>query len=162
MQIYDAAELQHCVASEFNGYGVCDVLAIDNLDAIVGQREWEALFYQVINRCRDGDYRFLFALSDKPDDLNTCLNDFRSRLQWGLLLQLPSGGEAEIRTILRRRATLLGIELSADVISYLLNHYPRDLAAQMAILRQLDETSLARQRKITIPLVKTALRNHPG
>lgn len=162
MQIYDAAELQHCAASEFNGYGTCDVLAIDNLDVIVGQREWEALFYQVINRCRDGDYRFLFALSDKPDDLKTCLNDFRSRLQWGLLLQLPSGGETEIRTILRCRAALLGIDLSADVISYLLTHYPRDLAAQMAILRQLDETSLSHQRKVTIPLVKTALGNRAG
>jgi DnaA family protein len=157
LQIYDAVQLQHCAASEFEGYGDCDVLAIDNLDAIAGNPEWEAFFYQVINRCRDGDYRFLFALTDKPDDLRTRLDDFRSRLQWGLMLQLPSGGDAEIREILRRRAGLLGIELPVEVISYLMTHYPRDLSAQMAILRRLDETSLSHQRKVTIPLVKTAL-----
>lgn len=157
LQIYDAAQLQYCGVSEFDGYSDCDVLAIDNLDAIAGNREWEAFFYQVINRCRDGDYRFLFALTDKPDDLQTRLNDFRSRMQWGLMFQLPSAGDAEIREILRRRASLLGIELSAEVISYLMTHYPRDLSAQMAILRRLDETSLSHQRKITIPLVKTAL-----
>jgi DnaA family protein len=157
LQIYDAAQLQYCTVSEFDGYSDCDVLAIDNLDAIAGNPEWEAFFYQVINRCRDGDYRFLYAMTDKPDDLHTRLNDFRSRLQWGLMLQLPSGGDAEIREILRRRASLLGIELSAEVISYLMSHYPRDLSAQMAILRRLDETSLSHQRKITIPLVKTAL-----
>ena len=157
LQIYDAAQLRHCAAAEFEGYSDCDVLAIDNLDAIAGNPQWEAFFYQVINRCRDGDYRFLFALTDKPDDLQTRLNDFRSRLQWGLMLQLPSGGDAEIREILRRRASLLGIELSAEVIAYLMTHYPRDLSAQMAILRQLDETSLSHQRRITIPLIKTAL-----
>jgi DnaA family protein len=157
LQTYDAAQLQYCAVSEFDGYSDCDVLAIDNLDAIAGNPEWEAIFYQVINRCRDGDFRFLFALTDKPDDLKTRLNDFRSRLQWGLMLQLPSSGDAEIGEILRRRARLLGIELSTEVISYLMTHHPRDLSAQMAILRQLDATSLLHQRKITIPLVKTAL-----
>ena len=162
MQIYDAAQLRHCAASEFEGYADCEVLAIDNLDAIAGYPEWEAFFYQVINRCRDGDFRFLFALSNKPDDVPARLNDFRSRLQWGLMLQLPSSGDTEIREILRRRAGLLGFELPDDVISYLMRHYARDLSAQMAILRRLDETSLSHQRKITIPLVKTALLENPG
>lgn len=162
MQIYDAAQLRQCSASEFDGYGDCDVLAIDNLDAIAGSSEWEAFFYQAINRCREGDFRFLFALTRKPEDVPASLNDFRSRLQWGLMLQLPSSGEGEIRQILRYRAGLLGFELSDEVISYLMRHYARDLAAQMAILRRLDETSLSHQRKITIPLVKTALLEMPG
>ncbi len=161
-QIYDAVQLQHCAASAFDGYSDCDVLAIDNLDAIADSPEWEAFFYQVINRCRDGEFRFLFALSDKPENLPIRLNDFRSRLQWGLMLQLPSSGDAEIREIMRRRASLLGIELSTEVIAYLMTHHPRDLSAQMSILRQLDQTSLSQQRKITIPLVKTALRERAG
>jgi DnaA family protein len=59
---------------------------------------------------------------------------------------------------MRRRSRLLGIELSSEVIAYLMTHHPRDLSAQMGILRQLDQASLSQQRKITIPLVKTALR----
>ena len=157
LQIYDGAQLRHCAASEFDGFSECDVLAIDNLDAIAGDAEWEAFFYRVINRCRDGELRFLFAMSVRPDDLQTRLDDFRSRLQWGLMLQLPVSGDAEIREILRHRAGLLGIGLSDEVISYLMTHYARDLTAQMSILRQLDETSLSHQRKITIPLIKTAL-----
>ncbi len=162
MQIYDAEQLRHCDASAFDGYSDCDLLAVDNLDAIAGDAEWEAFFYQVMNRCRDGDLRFLFAMKVKPDDLSARLDDFRSRLQWGLLLQLPSQGEVEIRNILAQRARLLGIDLSQEVIGYLMTHYSRDLSAQMAILRQLDETSLSHQRRITIPLIKTALQDRPG
>ena len=157
LQIYDGAQLCHCDADEFEGFSHCDVLAIDNLDAIAGSAAWEACFYQVINRCREGEFRLLFSLTDKPAALTTKLDDFRSRLQWGLLLELPQVGDSEIRQILRRRAQLLGINLSDEVISYLMNHHARDLGEQIGILRRLDEISLSQQRRVTIPLVKQAL-----
>ena len=157
LQIYDAKQLLQCDATEFEGFSLCDVLAIDNLDAIAGNAEWEACFYQVINRCRDGDYRFVFAMSHRPENLETTLDDFRSRLQWGLMLQLPSSDDIEIRQILRKRAQLIGIELAEDVLSYLMTHHARNLATQMAILRRLDGASLSQQRKVTIPLIKQAL-----
>ncbi len=160
LQIYDAAQLLQCDASAFEGFANCDVLAVDNLDAIAGNPEWEACFYQVINRCRDGEFRFLFAMSVKPDELATSLDDFQSRLQWGLMLQLPDSSELEIREILRKRARLNGIVLTDDVISYLMTHYARNLSAQMEILRRLDGASLSQQRKVTIPLVKQALLEH--
>lgn len=160
LQIYDALQLLQCDASAFEGFANCDVLAVDNLDAIAGNPEWEACFYQVINRCRDGEFRFLFAMSVKPDELATSLDDFQSRLQWGLMLQLPDSSDLEIREILRKRARLNGIVLTDDVISYLMTHYDRNLSAQMEILRRLDGASLSQQRKVTIPLVKQALLEH--
>ncbi|MCP4981244.1 MAG: DnaA regulatory inactivator Hda [Gammaproteobacteria bacterium] len=157
LQIYDATQLRQCDASEFEGFNQCDVLAIDNLDAIAGDQQWEARFYQVINQCREGDLRFLFALTDKPDDLVTRLDDFRSRLQWGLMLQLPSSSETEIAEILRKRAHLIGIDLSDEVLAYLLTHHARNLGTQMGILRHLDGASLSQQRRVTIPLIKQVL-----
>ena len=157
MQIYDGAELCRYDAAGFEVDSGCDVLAIDNLDAIAGDFGWETFFYRIVNRCRGGELRFLFAMRVKPGELATQLPDFRSRLQWGLMLQLPGSGDEETREILGARARLLGIRLSDEVLAYLMTHYPRDLAAQMAILRRLDETSLLQQRKVTIPLIKTAL-----
>jgi DnaA family protein len=161
LQIYDAAQLLHCDPAEFDGYDRCDVLAVDNLDALAGNPGWETFFYRVVNRCRDGDYRFIFAMAERPQGLRTCLDDFRSRLQWGLLLQLPGSGDKEIREILRRRASLLGFELSDEVIAYLMTHYARNLASQMSILQRLDGISLSQQRRVTIPLVKQALLDRP-
>ena len=158
LQIYDGLQLRHCAAEAFEGFEHCDVLAVDNLDALAGDASWEACFYQVINRCRDGDFRLLFSLSARPQALATRLEDFRSRLQWGLLLRLPDSDDTEICQILRRRAHLLGIELSDEVVAYLMNHHDRDLGAQIDILRRLDGISLTQQRRVTIPLVKQALR----
>ena len=157
LQIYDGAQLRECDAGEFEGFSHCDVLVIDNLDALAGHLAWEACFYQVINRSRDGEFRLLFSMTDKPDALATRLDDFRSRLQWGLMLQLPRSGDPEVRQILRRRAGLLGIELSDEVVSYLMTHHARDLNEQIGLLRHLDRLSLSQQRRVTIPLIKQAL-----
>ncbi len=161
LQIYDAAQLIESDAMHFEGFEQCDVLAIDNLDAIAGIGVWEERFYQVMNRCRQGEFRFIFSLSVRPQQLDCKLDDFRSRLFWGLLLQLPDNSEDDIRVIMQRRAALLGIDLSNDVISYLLNHHSRNLGSQMQILRLLDSASLLRQRRVTIPLVKQALAEQP-
>ncbi len=162
LQIYDGLQLRHCDAAGFEEFSHCDVLVIDNLDALAGDFAWETCFYQVINRCRDGEHRFVFSMTLKPDGLQTLLDDFRSRLQWGLLLQLPESCDVDIRRILRRRAELLGIDLSEEVVSYLMTHQARNLSAQIDILRRLDGLSLSQQRRVTIPLVKQALRERAG
>jgi DnaA family protein len=158
MQIYDGLQLANSDASEFEGFSHCEVLAIDNLDAIAGIGAWEERFYQAINQCRQGDFRFIYSLSQSPQYLKCQLHDFQSRLLWGLLLQLPESNENDISIIINKRARLLGLELPAEVISYLLTHHSRNLAAQMEILRTLDDASLIEQRKVTIPLVKQALQ----
>ena len=157
LHLYDARQLAEGDAGDFEGFSHCDVLAIDNLDSIAGDSEWEQRFYQTINNCRQGNFRFIFSLSLNPQYLDCHLADFRSRLCWGLLLQLPDSNEDDIRHIMRRRAHMLGMELSSEVISYLLNHHSRNLSSQMEILRRLDGVSLMRQRRVTIPLVKQAL-----
>ncbi|MFT5218544.1 MAG: DnaA family protein [Planctomycetota bacterium] len=160
-QIYDGRQLMGCDAAELEGFDRCELLAIDNLDALAGNIEWEKCFYQIINQCRAGQLRFLYSLSIAPQNLNCALEDFRSRLQWGLLLTLPETDDERLRLVLSQRATMLGIDYSKEVMNYLLSHYPRDLSVQMSILQQLDTVSLIRQRKVTVPLVKQALQVMP-
>ncbi|MCG8434096.1 MAG: DnaA/Hda family protein [Gammaproteobacteria bacterium] len=161
LQLYDADQLVECSAEDFDDFSRCDVLAVDNLDVLIGDQAWESRFYQIINRCQQGEFRFIYSLSRKVEDLEIRLPDLRSRLQWGLMLQLPESNDSELRQIMQHRARLLGIELSAEVLSYLLTHHSRNLASQMAILQTLDGVSLSQKRKVTIPLIKQAL-NEPG
>ena len=48
--------------------------------------------------------------------------------------------------------------LGEDVIAYLLARLPRDFASLAAVLDLLDEHSLARQRPVTVPLLREALQ----
>ncbi|MGW8310551.1 MAG: HdaA/DnaA family protein, partial [Thiogranum sp.] len=55
------------------------------------------------------------------------------------------------------RAEQRGFELPEDTGRYLLRRLPRDLPALMKLLERLDTASLAAQRKLTVPFVKSVL-----
>ncbi len=156
-QLYDARQFVGFDPEQIGDFDDNAILAVDNLDAVCGNRSWEEKFYRIINQCRDQDHRLLFTLSEKPQNLTCSLADFQSRLSWGLLLELPQYEDDDIRRIVARRAHLLGIELSKEVLSYLLTHYSRRLADQMEILRMLDAASLSAKKKVSISLVKQVL-----
>ena len=153
-QLYDACHLSELEPSCLEDFNDDAILAIDNLDAICGDRDWESTFYHLINLCHQRKLRLLASLACKPQDLDCVLADFQSRLSWGLLLELSPPAEADIEYIIRQRALLLGHELTTEVIGYLARHYSRGLASQLEILRKLDTASLSAKKKITIPLIK--------
>ncbi len=155
--LFDAAQLMDASAEGFCDFPVGAVLAVDNLDLLAGNRDWEAGFYQIINRVQQGELRFLFSLSRRPRDIGFRLPDLKSRLGGGLLIALPSPDDATVEYILRERARLLGLGLGDKALRFLLSRYSRRLKDQMEALRQLDEAALSQKRRITIPLIREVL-----
>jgi DnaA family protein len=115
----------------------------------------QALF-MAINAARDGEPKVLAAGSDAPGGL-ALREDLRTRLAWGLVYHLDPLSDAEKADYLRSEGVRRGIPLSAEVIAYVLNHLPRDFASLAAVLDVLDRHALARQRPLTVPLVRDAL-----
>lgn len=152
--LFDASQLLEVDAGSFSEFPFGSVLGIDNLDLLAGNREWEELFYQLINRVKAGEVRFVFSLSRNPRDIGFRLPDLKSRLMWGLLIALQSPDEEQLPGVIKARAKLLGLKLGDNVLNYLLTHYSRNLSEQMALLYRLDQVALVRQRKITIPLIR--------
>ena len=156
-QLYDAEQLRELEADAFDGWQQADLLAVDNIDAIAGQIDWETQFYQVMNAVRDGGPAFLFSLSGQPKALTTRLADFHSRLLWGLQFKLESLDDDMLARILISRADAMGMSLKQEVCNYLLTHVSRRLIDQMAILQKLEQVTLAEKRRISIPLVKQVI-----
>jgi DnaA-homolog protein len=127
---------------------------VDTLDAAAQQ----ALFI-AINAARDGGPAVLAAGSEPPAGLGL-REDLRTRLGWGLVYQLKPLADAEKALYLRAEAARRGLRLTDEVLWYLLNHLPRDLASLHAVLDRLDRHSLARRRALTLPLVREALSNN--
>jgi DnaA-homolog protein len=117
----------------------------------------QALFI-AINAARDGGAPVLAAGNAPPVQL-ALREDLRTRLGWGLVYQLKPLTDPEKALHLRSEAARRGLRLADEVVWYLLNHLPRDLASLNAVLDRLDRHSLARQRPVTLPLVREVLSN---
>ena len=139
------------------GVETLSLVALDDIDAVLGQEAWELALFGLYNRAREWGCRLLIAARGAPRTLDVRLADLRSRLSWGGVYQLPLATDAEKCAILIFRAERRGLELSDDVAIYIVNRSQRDLAQLLELLDRLDRASLAQQRPLSIPFVKQTL-----
>lgn len=139
-----------------------DLVAVDEVGAVAGESAWEQALFHLFNRLRDGGRSLLLAGAAPPAALPLRLEDLKTRLGWGLVLQLRVLDDDAKRAALMLRAHCRGFDLPGEVAAYLLQRCPRDLHSLFGLLDRLDRASLAAQRRITVPFVRALLDAPPG
>ena len=134
-----------------------DVLALDGLEAIAGNRDDEVALFDFHNRARSVGLNVLYSAREIPDALGLCLPDLRSRLSQCARLVLPAMEDQVRAAVLRDRAQRRGLVLEEAAIDWLLTRTDRDLSRLLMLLDRLDRESLAARRRITVPFLKQVL-----
>lgn len=134
-----------------------DLVAIDDLECVVGRKRWEEGLFHAFNRLRDAGKRLVIAANASPRQLPVLLPDLASRLTWGMTFHMQPLDDDGRLAALRLRAEVRGMELPDDVARYILHRGPRQLSELCRALDTLDRASLSAKRKLTIPFVKQAL-----
>lgn len=134
-----------------------DVVALDGLEAIAGQREDEVALFDFHNRARSAGTAVLYTARDVPDAIGLSLPDLRSRLSQCTRIVLSPLDDDGRREVLRDRAQRRGLVLEDAALDWLLTRTERDLGRLVALLDQLDRASLAAQRRITVPFLRSVL-----
>lgn len=142
-------------AHAIRGFGGSDLLAIDDLDAIAGDRDAEHALFDLYNRCRAEHSTLLFAAGMPASQLGITLPDLVSRLSACTQVLLKPLDEVERRALLRDRARERGIELDDAALDWLFTRRKRDLATLFDLLDRIDRASLAAKRRVTVPFLRT-------
>ena len=141
----------------FEGLESLNLICIDDIHMIAGKPLWEEAFFHAYNRIHDVGGCLVVTANRMPKTLGLVLPDVVSRLSWGIVLLLQSLSDDEKLKILIMRAERRGMLLTEDVGKFILTHCPRHMSTLFAALDALDKMSLAAQRKLTIPFVKSVL-----
>ena len=134
-----------------------DLVAIDGLEAIDGEREDEVALFDLHNRVRADGIGLLYAAEAAPAELGFVLPDLVSRLAQCHRIALSPLDDDGRREVLRLRARHRGVAFDDAAIEWLLRRAGRDLAGLTALLDRLDRASLAAQRRITVPFLREVL-----
>lgn len=136
------------------GFEQSDLLCIDDVHCIAGHRDWQEALFHFINELRSANKHLICAASLPPNEIDIQLEDLRSRLNWGPVLQIKNLNDNDKLSALQLRAQARGYDLPENVAHYLLNNFARDLPGLFERLDQLEIVSLQQQRKMTLPFVK--------
>ena len=149
------AEISNQSTDMFDGLEQISLICLDDIETWLIDDVWETALFNLINRVRENNNCLMMASAHPPEIAFVKLPDLRSRLSWGPVFQLRSLADKEKYQALRYRAKQNGLELPENVADYLMQRYPRDMFGLFERLAVLDKASMAMQRRLTIPLVKS-------
>ena len=133
------------------------LVCIDDIDKISGHADWEEQLFHLFNRIRANGNRLIISANVPPSQLKIKLPDLKSRLSWGIVYQLNALNDEQKLAALKLRAQGRGLDLDLPVGKFLLRRCPRNMSQLFETLEQLDQASLAKQRRLTIPFIKEVL-----
>lgn len=151
------AQLHSYGVEILQGLAKLALVAIDDIQLVVGQAEWERALFSLINEVRSSQTRLLIAANANIADMNWQLADLSSRLAWGPIFEVRELVDEDKLLLLQQRAEQRGLQMPDEVATYLLSRYPRDMRSLSELFATLDRASLAEQRRLTIPFVKSVL-----
>jgi len=136
-----------------------DLVCIDDLDAIASLTEWQEALFHCFNRLQHSACKLLVSASSNPVNIPLSLADLRSRMSTALVYQLDALDDEQKQQALTLQAASRGLDLSDELVHYLLRHYSRDMGELIELLLKLDKASLAEKRRLTIPFVRQTIES---
>ena len=132
-----------------------DGLVLDRADQWLGHDVPEAALFSWWKRKQNG--LILMSRSSPRVDNLIRLPDLASRSLAALVLPLDGLGDEGCHRLFECQLQVRHLQLTADVIRFLIPRLPRNPAKLMDLIYAIDEESLRDQRKVTIPWLSKLL-----
>ena len=136
-----------------------NLVCIDDLEFIAGDREWEKAIFNLINNCLLSKCKIVFCSNINPSLLIFKLDDLLSRIQKINQMEVHPVKSENLYEAIKFFVDLRSINIGNKEISYLINHSRRSMGDLVTNINQLDKLSMQLKRKITIPLIKKVTEN---
>ena len=144
-------------ALALTGYGEFDTVSVDDLEHWLGGRESELALLELHNQLASRNARLVVTARLSPVEIDFALADLASRLRAAACYRVAPLDDDDRAALLAEAARRRSLELTPEVVRYLLARADRDQRELLRLLDNLDALSLAAKRRITVPFVKEAL-----
>jgi DnaA family protein len=150
------------VPEMLGGLADAELLCIDDVDSVAGAPVWEEALFHLYNRAEQAGCPVVFSARTAPRTPAWLLPDLVSRLTAAVVWRLRPLPDDQRREVLQLHARDRGFVLGDEVTGYILRRLPRDMASLSEFLERLDRSSLAAQRRVTVPFVRALLEEGDG
>ena len=149
-----AQQASECLA----GLESVSLLCVDDLDQLIVNLDWAQAWFHLYNQLMQRGGCIVASSNSSPRQVDCALEDLRSRLQLANVFQLQPLNDEACGLMLQAKAKQKGLELSDELVAFVLARSARGLPNLLAVLDQLDAASWHEKRRITIPFVKQVMR----
>ena len=156
---FPLTELERLGVEALEGLPQLDCLCLDDVDRVAGKAPWERALFGLMREIEERGGRLVAAAQVPPALITWNLPDLGSRFAASAIFQLRPLDEAEQQQALQLRARVRGFELPEETARWLQRRFPRDMRTLYELLDTLDEAALVAQRRLTVPFIRSVLRD---
>jgi chromosomal replication initiator protein len=133
------------------------MLLIDDIQFIAGKVSTQEEFFHTFNSLYDAGKQVILTSDRPPKDIQHLEERIQSRFEGGLIVDIQPP-ETELRiAILKRKAQLLNVNLSDDVLSFLGENVKSNIRQLEGVIKKLGAYSFVNGTKITIDTARNVL-----
>ena len=151
---YKILQAEEINKEKINILGLKDLI-IENIEKI----ENHYFFLHVINVVKEKKFKALLTSRLSIKELNIKLEDLKSRLLAYSHSKILLPTDDVLRGIIIKISKDKGLLLSDTVINYILSHVDRSYHIINNFINELDQLSLIKKKKITIPFIKKLIES---
>ena len=140
-----------------DGLASRELICIDDIDTVAGDRAWEGALFSLCNEAMDANRPLIVSAAMSSRECPIELPDLQSRLARLATFHVRPLSDEERVKALQLRARHRGLDLPDETARFLLSRSRRDMASLYELLDKLDREALRAKRRLTIPFVKEVL-----
>jgi chromosomal replication initiator protein len=135
-----------------------DYFLLDDVEALTSSVVAQEKLYHIYNTVIEKGGKVAFASNFSPDKIQDAENYLTSRFQWGMLAEIKPIDDTTTAKIIHKLAKDIDLSLPGNIINFLLSRIPRDFISIQNAVSVLNRESYVQKKKVTLPLVKKALK----
>jgi len=146
------------IADVLNGLEQTPLVCLADVDAVLGDRDWEGALTNLIMRAKVLGHQVVMSGRDEITSWSIASSEWLQALMSIMPIALkPLTRKQDIVMALQRHALKLGFELPIEVGNYLVKQFSNDLQELLSVLKLLEQASFVEKRRMTLPFVKHIL-----
>tara|TARA_B100000676_G_scaffold95835_1_gene95769 strand:- start:616 stop:1335 length:720 start_codon:yes stop_codon:yes gene_type:complete len=135
-----------------------DYFLLDDIEALTSSILAQEKLYNIYNTIIEKGGKVAFTSCSSPEKIKSAETYLISRLHWGMLAEIKPIDDNTTAKIIDKLAQDINLILPENIIHFLLSRIPRDFISLQQAVSALNQESYAQKKKVSLSLVKKALR----
>src|SRR5580765_5628933 len=139
-------------------YRQTDVLLIDDIQFLAGKERIQEEFFHTFNALHEAHKQIVLTCDRPASEIHNLEHRLVSRFEWGLMTDLQPP-DVEMRlAILRKKAQIMGVELSEEILGFLANRIRTNIRRLEGALVRVASYAALTGKSLSLELVESLLR----
>ena len=140
-------------------YRNIDVLLIDDIQFIIGKESTQEEFFHTFNSLYSANKQIIISSDKPPKDMEILDERFRSRFEWGLIVDITLPDYETRMAILHKKEDMDGYNVSEDVIKYIANNIKSNIRELEGAFNKVVAYAKLEKKEVTLELAEQALKD---